>query len=148
VKKHVQIFSKINKEEHGQILDKFSNKFLKPDVVLVFKIIATNVNGIIVSELIKELWESYYKKHKPQINFQDQAKNYDNGENDDENDDDDEIEDDEDYNENLSIVDKNSLPKFPSPLKNQRKTPKTLDNSFTKADSNIISTSEKPGAMV
>ena len=140
----MQIFSKINKEEHGEILKKFSNKFLKPDVVLVFKIIATNVNGIIVSELIKELWETYYKKHRPQITFQEQTPNtYDNEENDD-----DDEENDEDYSENLSIVDKNSvsMPKFPSPIKNPRKDAKKLDNTLIKADQNA--TLDKPGAMV
>jgi len=142
----VQIFSKINKEEHGEILKKFSNKFLKPDVVLVFKIIATNVNGIIVSELIKELWENYYKKHRPQITFQEQPrKTYDNEENED-----DDEENDEDYSENMSIIDKNSvsLPKFPSPTKNQRKDSKKLDKMLIKADSNTESASDKPGAMV
>ena len=120
VKKHVEIFSKLNKEEHGAILAKFSNKFLKPDVVLVLKIIATNVNGIVVSELIKDLWDSYYKKNaiaplKP--SDQQNPNNYDNEDLDDK--DGHEL---NDYDDNLTILDKNgsALPRFPSANDNLR----------------------------
>ncbi len=130
VKKHVQIFSKLDNEEHKEVLAKFSNKFLKPDVVLVFKIIATNVNGIVVSELIKDLWDQYYKKHGAKSNFQDQENlnNYDNEEDIDK--------EPNDYTENLNILEKDgiSLPKFPSPNESGNR------KGITKSD--------KPTAMV
>ena len=145
IKKHVQIFTKINKEEHGAILNKFSNKFLKPDVVLVLKIIASNVNGIVVSELIKDLWDNYYKKNAPLNKPQDQENDYDNDEDDKEADD----------LENLSILDKSSglLPKFPSPTGNLasvslKNNPNNSEKSLIRASSNTGSTNNKPGAMV
>ena len=61
VKKHVRIFSRIKNGEQKRALNDFANKYLKPDVVLVFQIIATNVNGVVVSELIKQIWESYLR---------------------------------------------------------------------------------------
>ena len=45
----------------AQRLNAFANKHLKPDIVLVLKIIAANVNGLVVSELVKELWEAYLR---------------------------------------------------------------------------------------
>lgn len=59
VKKHVLIFDRVKDFDDKKRLAEFSSKFLKPDVVLVFKIIATNVNGIVVSELIKQMWDGY-----------------------------------------------------------------------------------------
>lgn len=44
-----------------QMLNAFANKHLKPDIVLVLKIIAANVNGLVVSELVKELWDAYLR---------------------------------------------------------------------------------------
>lgn len=80
VKKHVVIFSSLqpplpprstttattkkdSKPRPSQLraLNEFSNKFLKPDIVLVLKIIAANVNGLVVSELIKYLWEAFLR---------------------------------------------------------------------------------------
>lgn len=42
-------------------LNEFTNDFLKPDIVLVLKIIAANVNGLVVSELVKHLWETFLR---------------------------------------------------------------------------------------
>ncbi len=62
VKKHVLIFSDVEKNNQSVLLHKFATKYLKPDVVLVMKILATNVNGLVVSELVKYLWQSYLAK--------------------------------------------------------------------------------------
>lgn len=83
VKKHVVIFSslepasprvgggkdKTNKPRPSQLraLNEFSNKFLKPDIVLVLKIIAANVNGLVVSELVKYLWEAFLRTKNDDI---------------------------------------------------------------------------------
>lgn len=82
VKKHVLIFNTLqnnqqqNKHNNQQnqsktpsmqysnqlkLLNNFSNKTLKPDIILVLKIIAANVNGLVVSELVKYLWESFLR---------------------------------------------------------------------------------------
>lgn len=62
VKKHVFIFSNLKKTNQMKVLNEFSNKFLKPDVILVLKIIATNVNDLVVSELVKHLWDSFVRQ--------------------------------------------------------------------------------------
>lgn len=49
------------KSNQLRFLNEFSNKFLKPDIVLVLKIIASNVNGLVVSELVKYLWETFLR---------------------------------------------------------------------------------------
>lgn len=61
VKKHVLIFSTLKKQEQLSALNDFTNEYLKPDVVLVLKLLATNVNGLVVSELVKHLWDSFIK---------------------------------------------------------------------------------------
>jgi hypothetical protein len=58
----VIIFSDVDKNNQGELLHKFATEYLKPDVVLVMKILATNVNGLVVSELVKYLWQSYVSK--------------------------------------------------------------------------------------
>ena len=63
IKKHVLIFSTLNNHEDDALLSEFASKYLKADVVFVLKVIAKNVNGIVVSELIKQLWDAYHKKH-------------------------------------------------------------------------------------
>jgi hypothetical protein len=100
VKKHVLIFNKLNKQQETRALNEFTNKYLKPDIVLVFKLLATNVNGVIVSELIKQLWDQYYHKKTLEGSF------------------DDDDDDDDDVNEKLDRLneddqDKN-IPSFPN----------------------------------
>lgn len=68
IRKHVLIFSKVdeNIQENKKLLKQFAIDYLRPDLVLVLKLLATNVNAMVVSELIKRLWDSYLsslKKH-------------------------------------------------------------------------------------
>jgi hypothetical protein len=65
VKKHVVIFSTLKKNSQMPLMHQFANKYLKPDLVLVLKIIATNVNDLVVSELVKNLWEQFSAKQMP-----------------------------------------------------------------------------------
>lgn len=58
-------------------LNEFTNKFLKPDIVLVLKIIAANVNGLVVSELVKYLWEAFLRMKE-----EENEKEYDQNNND------------------------------------------------------------------
>jgi hypothetical protein len=63
VKKHVLIFNNLSNQNQLKALNKFAKKHLKPDIVFVLKILAANVNGMVVSELVKKLWETYYKTY-------------------------------------------------------------------------------------
>lgn len=106
VKKHVLVFSKLKSVEHKKFFRQFAKKYLKPDVVLVFKIIATNVNGVVVSELIKQLWDSYVRvKSNDALENLEKLKQ-ETTDNDDY--------DDEDDDEDIDKEDEYSTPKFPS----------------------------------
>jgi len=61
----VLIFSKLeeNKEEK-KLLNQFALNYLRPDLILVLKLLATNVNAMVVSELIKRLWDAYLRSLK------------------------------------------------------------------------------------
>lgn len=65
IRKHVLIFSKLeeNKEEK-KLLNQFALNYLRPDLILVLKLLATNVNAMVVSELIKRLWDAYLRSLK------------------------------------------------------------------------------------
>lgn len=65
--------------KHTKALNEFSNKFLKPDIVLVLRIIASNVNGLVVSELVKYLWESFLQSRGKDLDPDDLIQDYDNG---------------------------------------------------------------------
>ncbi|CAF0726694.1 unnamed protein product [Brachionus calyciflorus] len=92
VKKHVLIFNKLETHDQMMILNDFVSNYLKPDVILVLKILANNVNGLVVSELIKYLWESFNKQRTQELdnlrNDENRDGNYDNQENNDDDDDD------------------------------------------------------------
>ena len=99
-------------KEQKKLLNDFANKYLKPDVVLVFKIIATNVNGVVTSELIKQLWDLYVRSRSPAASSLDRLEDnlnneIDNDPND--NDGDDNINDTTD----IDKEDDYSVPKFP-----------------------------------
>ena len=64
VKKHVQIYKKLENHEQRMLLNDFATNYLKPDVVLVMKLLSANVNGLVVSELIKYLWETYNRNRE------------------------------------------------------------------------------------
>jgi hypothetical protein len=100
VKKHVQIFNQLKKQHQIHVLNEFTNKYLKPDVVLVLKILATNVNGLVVSELVRHLWENYTRNrpYESTDKLDDQVDNY-NSDN------------DQDYGTNN---DHDAIPAFPT----------------------------------
>lgn len=64
IRKHIQIFSKIETKEQAKLLSSFTHSYLRPDLVLVLKLLATNVNAMVVSELVKRLWDTYLKTVK------------------------------------------------------------------------------------
>jgi hypothetical protein len=66
IRKHVLIFSKLedNNNEEKKLLKLFALSYLRPDLILVLKLLATNVNAMVVSELIKRLWDAYLKSLK------------------------------------------------------------------------------------
>lgn len=70
IRKHVLIFSKIEDKEDLKHLKKFTQNYLRPDLILVLKLLATNVNAMVVSELTKRLWDKYLRvlKKKQKIN--------------------------------------------------------------------------------
>jgi innexin len=113
VKKHVLIFNDLANQNQLKTLNKFAKKHLKPDIVFVLKILAANVNGMVVSELVKKLWEAYYKTYYSN----DLENNYKNIElkkatSDEET-------DDQNDNEDASFNDP-TIPKFPNRSDNQK----------------------------
>lgn len=101
VKKHLLVFSSLSTKEQTVFKD-FTTKHLKPDVVFVFRLLANNVNAMVVSELVKVMWESFagnYKLEKVNVH-----KPIDPNE-------DDNDEDDDDVD---NISDGESMPRFPT----------------------------------
>lgn len=78
VEKHLLVFSKLTSRDQKVFKD-FSNKFLRPDVILVFRILSNNVNAMVVSELVKTMWDSYCNNYESSK----QASLHDNDENND-----------------------------------------------------------------
>ena len=50
----------LTKRDQRKTLKAFACNYLRPDVVLVLRILANNVNGMVVSELVKKLWDAYF----------------------------------------------------------------------------------------
>lgn len=46
------------------MLNNFTQNYLRPDLILVLKLLATNVNAMVVSELTKRLWDTYLRSNK------------------------------------------------------------------------------------
>jgi hypothetical protein len=59
--KHVKVFTQVPFDDNDskKYLKVFARDYLKPDVVLVLRILSTNVNGMVVSELVRKLWDIY-----------------------------------------------------------------------------------------
>lgn len=45
--------------DNKKLFNTFSAEHLKPDVVMVFRLLSNNVNGMVVSELVKKMWDTY-----------------------------------------------------------------------------------------
>lgn len=102
VEKHILVFSKINSKNQKKILRDFVSKYLRPDVILVFRILSNNVNAMVVSELVKTMWDSFSNNYKlEKINVQKHSKDYKS---------------EEDETENISDddIDPDDTPKFPT----------------------------------
>jgi len=52
------VFGTIENDQK-KLFNVFVREHLKPDVVLVFRLLANNVNGMVVSELVKKVWDKY-----------------------------------------------------------------------------------------
>jgi len=63
VEKHLLVFNKLQKDQEKVFKD-FVENHLKPDVILVYRILSNNVNSMIVSELVKSMWDSYVNNYK------------------------------------------------------------------------------------
>jgi hypothetical protein len=63
VEKHLLVFNKLQKDQEKAFKD-FTTNHLKPDVILVYRILSNNVNSMVVSELVKSMWESYVNNYK------------------------------------------------------------------------------------
>ena len=57
IKKHFRVFSATTDDCND--LHKFATKQLKPDVVFVLQILATNVSSLVTSRIVDELWSKY-----------------------------------------------------------------------------------------
>lgn len=74
VMKHLLVFNRLP-EGHKKTFKDFTANHLKPDVVLVMRILSNNVNSMVVSELVKTMWESFLSNHKlEKVNVKKQRK--------------------------------------------------------------------------
>ena len=110
----------MDKKEHKKALKNFALSYLRPDIVLVFKILSTNVNSLVVSELVKKLWDNYYQS----LNWKkfDDENEYE--------------EDQEDLEKNENSDDYSTLPKFPSNVNTKEEENEVL-NEDVKAKTNF-----------
>ena len=144
VEKHLLVFSKLSSRDHKVFKD-FTNKFLRPDVILVFRILSNNVNAMVVSELIKNMWDSFRNNYEST-----KAISVDD------------INDDDDNQNDYISDDNDNIPRFPinsnsnqhqNALRNELKA-RTNANNFPRNnnrsdDSNLTRvTNEVPGSSV
>lgn len=81
VKKHVHTFSTFHRhhvtsksklpkspeqQKNERLLKEFTTEYLKPDVILVLKLLSANASGMVVTELVKYLWEWFLAKKRRQ----------------------------------------------------------------------------------
>jgi len=65
VKKYLKILDQIHGEEEKRLVRKFSDQYLRDDGIFIFRIIARNTNDILLSDIVRAMWQIY--KDKPLI---------------------------------------------------------------------------------
>lgn len=59
VKRHLRGMGKLKRTEDKKLLRKFVVEYLRQDGVLVLRLINSNVNSLVVGELVAEMWENF-----------------------------------------------------------------------------------------
>ncbi|CAF1098788.1 unnamed protein product [Rotaria sordida] len=60
LKKYLKIMNRITRESFDRkLFHTFSNKYLKPDGVLVLRLVAINTNDVVMGEIMVALWDSF-----------------------------------------------------------------------------------------
>lgn len=65
VKKYLKLLDQIHTEEDKKLARKFADQYLRDDGIFIFRIIARNTSDILLSDLVRAMWEIY--KNKPMI---------------------------------------------------------------------------------
>jgi len=76
IKKYLKILDELRGEEEKKLVRKFADQYLRDDGVFILRIIARNTNDILLSDIVRKMWQIY--KDKPLIKKSLDAGNSDN----------------------------------------------------------------------
>lgn len=65
IKKYLKVLDQLHGEEDKKLARKFADQYLRDDGIFIFRIIARNTSDILLSDLVRSMWNIY--KDKPMI---------------------------------------------------------------------------------
>ena len=77
VKKYLKLLDQIHGEEEKKLAKKFSDQYLRDDGIFIFRIIARNTNDILLSDIIKAMWQIYKEKNFNKKSLEAETDNFD-----------------------------------------------------------------------